>query len=107
MVRLIASAAAVLLLGAAAAWADEKGAVVEVSHNKLDPVEITVKAGESVTFRNIVEMPGGHSLEADDGSWASPALDKDGEWSRSFEEPGTYAYKIKEHPSAEGKIIVE
>ena len=81
--------------------------MVHVGHNKLDPAEITVATGTTVVFHNLVEMPGGHSIVADDGSFESPALGKDETWSHAFEEAGTHSYSIKEHPSAKGRIIVE
>ena len=52
-------------------------------------------------------MPGGHTIVASDGSFESPSLSKDQKWSHTFTEPGVYAYEIKEHPSAKGKIVVE
>jgi plastocyanin len=98
-----------LLLGALIALpalaADQ--ATVKVGHNRLDPAELTVKAGTKVTFHNEDEMPGGHSLVADDGSFKSPALAKGQDWSHTFDKPGTYSYAIKEHPSAKGKVVVK
>ena len=82
-------------------------ALVQVGHNKLDPAEITVTVGTTVVFHNLDEMPGGHTIVASDGSFESPGLAKDQKWSHTFTEPGVYAYEIKEHPSAKGKIVVE
>ncbi len=82
-------------------------AMVYVGHNKLDPSDLKVTAGTTVVFHNQDEMPGGHSIVADDGSFHSPALAKDQAWSHTFTEPGVYGYSIKEHPSAKGKIVVE
>ena len=81
--------------------------VVKVGHNRLDPQEVKVAAGSTVTFLNEDQMPGGHTIVADDGSFESPGLAKGQKWSQGFENPGTYTYTIKEHPSAQGKIIVE
>ena len=80
---------------------------VEVGHNRLEPAEVTIGAGAKVAFHNQDEMPGGHTIVADDGSFESPPLAKDDSWSREFTEPGTYKYHIKEHPDAKGKIIVK
>lgn len=93
-----------LLIPLTAAAAD---ATVEVSHNRLDPAQVTVQAGDSVTFHNQVQMPGGHTIVADDGSFSSPALDKDASWTHEFDDPGTYAYHIKEHPGAKGTVTVQ
>ncbi|MFQ5698383.1 MAG: cupredoxin domain-containing protein [Myxococcota bacterium] len=81
--------------------------VVKVGHNHLDPAELSVAAGSTVTFRNEQEMPGGHTIVAEDGSFESPGLAKGEEWSHTFEEPGTYRYIIKQHPTAKGTIIVK
>ena len=81
--------------------------MVHVGHNKLDPSDLTVAAGTTVVFHNLDEMPGGHTIVADDGSFQSPALAKNKSWSHTFTEPGVYRYSIKEHPSAKGKIVVE
>ena len=98
----------ILVLGSGAAglaFADE--VTVLVGHNRLDPAELRVQPGTIVVFHNQDAMPGGHSIVADDGSFESPGLAKDEKWSRTFAEPGTYSYAIREHPSATGKIIVE
>ena len=44
---------------------------------------------------------------ADDGSFKSPALAKDQEWSHKFDKAESYSYAINEHPSAKGKVIVK
>jgi plastocyanin len=81
--------------------------MVHVGHNQLDPAEVSIAVGDSVTFHNLVEMPGGHTIVSDDGSFQSPALAKDGRWSRAFAEAGTYGYHIKEHPDAKGTVTVK
>jgi plastocyanin len=102
-----AAAAAALLLGLAApaAWAGE--VTVRVGHNKIDPAAVTIQAGDTVVFHNLDQMPGGHTIAADDGSFESPALMKDEEWRHTFAEPGKHAIHIKQHPGAKGTITVE
>ena len=92
---------------AAPAEATAAGATITVSHNSLSPADVQIAAGQSVTFHNVVEMPGGHTVVASDGSFSSPALKKDQSWSHSFDVPGVYTVGIKEHPSAKATIIVE
>lgn len=92
-------------LASSAALAEE--VTVQVGHNKLDPTEMTVTVGTTVVFHNLDQMPGGHTIVADDGSFVGPALAKDESWSHTFTELGVYPYSIKEHPSAKGKIVVE
>jgi plastocyanin len=106
MHRFLCAIAVVILVTAAPALAADT-TVIKVGHNRLDPREITVKAGSTVVFLNEEEMPGGHTIVADDGSFESPGLAKGQKWSHTFEKPGTYTFIIKEHPSAHGKIVVE
>ena len=97
--------ASLLALGVGIARADES--VVTVGHNRLEPSAITVKAGTVVRFHNEDQMPGGHTIVADDGSFQSPPLAKDQDWSHKFDKPGTYSYSIKQHPAAKGKVVVQ
>jgi len=80
---------------------------VEVSHNSLEPASVSISPGDTVTFHNKVEMPGGHTIVADDGTFSSPDLAKDESWSHKFTETGTYHYHIKQHPDAKGEIVVK
>lgn len=81
--------------------------MIHVMHNMVMPAEVTISKNDTVVFHNMDQMPGGHSIVAEDGSFQSPGLAKDEKWSHTFEEAGVYPYMIKEHPSAKGKIIVE
>lgn len=105
MRRFLCAIGSVVLVATAPALAGTT--VVKVGHNRLEPSEVTVAAGSTVTFLNEDEMPGGHTIVADDGSFESPGLAKGQEWSHTFEKPGTYTYTIKQHPTAQGKIVVE
>jgi plastocyanin len=96
---------AALVLASSVAFADDT--MVHVGHNKLEPSELTIAVGTTVVFHNMDEMPGGHTVVADDGSFESPALGKDESWSHTFTEAGVYRYSIKQHPSATGRIVVE
>ncbi len=104
--RLLASLALAALLAPACAEA-EGTATIEVGHNRVEPASVTIQAGESVTFHNRDAMPGGHTIVAEDGSFRSPPLAKDQTWSHRFEAPGTHAFRIEQHPDAEGTVVVE
>ena len=80
---------------------------VQVGHNRLEPAEISIKVGDSVTFHNEDEMPGGHTIVVDEESLQSPPLGKDKSWTYTFPDAGTFTYHIKEHPGAKGKIVVQ
>jgi len=108
MIRIAISAVFVALAIIAlsgAALADE--VVVKVGHNRLEPAEVSIAVGGVVRFHNEDEMPGGHTVVADDGSFHSPDLGKGEDWSHQFEKSGTYSYSIKQHPSAKGRIVVK
>jgi plastocyanin len=89
---------------APAAFAGE--VTVRVGHNRLDPASLTVGAGTTVVFHNVDEMPGGHTVAADDGSFQSPPLAIEQRWSHTFSRPGTFTYSIREHPGTKGTIAV-
>jgi len=91
---------------AARADADAHEKKVTVGHNRLDPGELTVKAGETVVFHNVDQMPGGHTVVSESGEIASPPLDQGQTWSHTFAEPGTYELKIEEHPEATLTVTV-
>ncbi len=93
--------------GQAKALATAAAATVQVRHNRLTPAVVQLRAGQSVTFHNLDKMPGGHTVEAPDGSFSSPPLDQGQSWSHSFDVPGIYPVRIKEHPAAEASIVVE
>jgi len=96
--------ATALLLVAAPALAD---VTIEVGHNRIAPATVTIKKGESVTFHNVDEMPGGHTIAAEDGSFQSPPLAKGQDYTHKFETSGKVKVKIVQHPQATGEIIVE
>ena len=94
-----------LLIVPVMAGADD--VTVEISHGNLSPAEASIEAGDKVTFVNTVDMPGGHSVAADDESFASPALQKNENWEYVFAQPGTYRYHVKEHSGVRGIIRVK
>ena len=81
--------------------------VVKLGHNKIEPAMVPLQAGDKVVFHNLDEMPGGHSVVADDGSFQSPPLAKDAKWTQVFEKPGSYGIHLKEHPTTKATIEVK
>lgn len=94
-----------LLLLPAAVFADK--ARVAVSHGTFDPAEVTIQAGGKVVFKNVVQMPGGHTIAFEEIDAESDALGQGEKWSHTFDEPGTYRFYVKEHPDKKGTVIVE
>ncbi len=105
MRRSLALAAVLVLFAAPIAASAET--MVHVGHNRLEPADVTIKAGETVTFHNQDKMPGGHTIVSDDETFSSPALDQDETWSHTFEEAGSFPYHIQQHPDAMGTVTVE
>jgi plastocyanin len=103
-VRLV-SVVTLSLFAAALAFAHGPG--ISIAHNKVEPAKLKIPVGQVVHFTNLVPMPGGHTIVADDGSFQSPPLNKGDGWHHTFEEPGIYGYHIKQHPKVKGTIIVE
>lgn len=99
-------AAALLALGLALPAAAGE-VTVTVGHNRIEPAEIRIQAGDTVVFHNVDEMPGGHTVVAKDGSFESPPLAKDQKWSHAFEKAGRIPIQIQQHPDAVGEIVVE
>ena len=98
-------AALVALLIAAGAAAED--VTVDIGHNRIAPAEVKVAPGQTVHFQNHDQMPGGHTIVANDGAFASPGLAKGEGWQYTFTKPGVYVYHLKEHPGAIGRIVVE
>lgn len=96
--------AGLFLLAGSAAAGETK---VEVSHGSFEPAEVTISAGEKVVFKNVVEMPGGHTIAFEDIDAGSEALDNGEKWSYTFDEPGTYHFYVEEHSENKGTVVVE
>ena len=105
--RPIAHFAAAVLLALGLALPAHAETVVTVGHDRIEPAQVTVKAGDTVVFHNVDEMPGGHTIAAKDGSFSSPPLAKDEKWSHTFEAARTHEIHIVQHPKAVGEIVVE
>lgn len=99
----VIAALAVALMAAPAA---AHGPTVRIGHNRVTPTRVTITPGTTVHFHNLDDMPGGHSIVADDDSFSSPALAKNGDWHHVFPEVGEYPFHIREHPDARGTIVV-
>lgn len=104
-----ASVAALGLLFSAACSSDDgggSGETVNVSVQDMifDPATVTIKPGDTVTWVWESDLP--HDVVADDGDFASELI-TEGEYSYTFETPGTYGYHCTPHPTMVGEVIVE
>ncbi|MEC3954939.1 cupredoxin family copper-binding protein [Nocardia sp. CDC153] len=82
-------------------------ATVEVKDMKFSPAEITIKAGDTVTWKFDDRAP--HAVQGI-GDVAlginSPIIHK-GEWSHTFTTPGVYRYLCPLHPEMKGTVTVQ
>lgn len=119
------AALAVLATGALAACggSDTSGAEVEMTNEMVfEPVTVTIKKGDTVTWRSVDSMV--HTVTADASMPRNPALVElpDGaepfhsgnitngqSWSMKFDVPGRYRYVCLPHELAgmTGEVIVE
>ena len=105
--HVLARAIALAALVALAPLASFADATITVSHDKLDPGAVKIAKGESVTFHNVAEMPGGHTIAADDGSFQSPPLKLDESYTQKFEKSGAVKVHIVQHPNVTAVITVQ
>lgn len=87
---------------AAEALAPAKTHVVEIRQFKFYPATLTVKAGDTVIFKNLDIAP--HTATAK--SWDSGNLGRNDSWSFKATAKGSFAYICAYHPAMKGTIIV-
>jgi amicyanin len=93
-----------ILIAMTAVQAQAKTYTVSVKNMAFQPKELTISAGDTVTWTN--DDPVMHDVDIA-GIGKSPDLSKGGTYSRTFNEPGTYSYDCDFHPYMTGKIIVK
>ena len=94
---------AVAIATASPAWAAETK--VKIDNFTFNPQQITVKAGDTVTWVNHDDIP--HTVTSKTKLFKSKALDTDDKFSFTFATPGTYPYFCSLHPMMTGSIVVE
>jgi|RhiMethySRZTD1v2_1073278.scaffolds.fasta_scaffold1267480_2 plastocyanin len=106
-VRIIA--ATLVIAGAAGGTAEVRAAApaprVQIQEFKFAPAALTVGVGTTVTWVNGDEEP--HTVTSKGGLFASPGLDHDEVFSRTFTTPGTFQYFCALHPRMTGAVIVK
>src|SRR5277367_915472 len=76
-----------------------------ISSFMFQPMELTIKAGASVTWTNLDEEA--HSVVSDAGVFRSGALDTNEHFVYQFATPGVYHFTCSLHPRMVGTIIVD
>src|SRR5215831_12714445 len=70
------------------------------------PKTVTIKAGQSVTFKN-VDIGMSHSVFGEKGEFASPMLAPGGTFTKQFDQRGVVHFQCAPHPWMKGAIIVK
>lgn len=68
--------------------------VIKITNFQFDPKEVTIEAGTTVEW---VDEMGRHTVEADDSSFQSDVLLKDGRFERTYDQPGVFPYYCSLH----------
>jgi amicyanin len=108
LTRTLARGAIVPLVAFAIAAASPARAAdteVKIDNFTFNPQQITVKAGDTVTWVNHDDIP--HTVTSKTALFRSKALDSDDKFSFTFATPGTYPYFCALHPMMTGSIVVE
>jgi YVTN family beta-propeller protein len=88
----------------AAAAAATDGAKVSIANFTFAPPQVTVAAGQSVTWTNDDGAP--HGLAYKDGAKGTDLLLPGASFSRAFDQPGNYTYVCAVHPFMAGEVVV-
>jgi amicyanin len=79
--------------------------IVNISKFSYNPMEITIKKGETITWINYDSIK--HSVTSEEDLFNSGLLSKEDTWNYTFNEQGTYNYYCIPHPFMQAKVIVE
>lgn len=101
----VAAAAVLALALPAAAHGPEGPATVSIQFQAFEPAEMSVLAGDSVTWRNT--SPREHTVTAQDGRFDSGNIaPSHGTYAQSFGASGAYPYFCRIHPTMQGTVDV-
>ncbi|KAB0634393.1 cupredoxin domain-containing protein [Burkholderia latens] len=79
--------------------------LVTIRNFMFSPMSTTIKAGTTVTWKNLDAEP--HTIVNDAGVFHSKALDQDETYSFRFDKPGVYKVFCGIHPYMKETITVE
>jgi plastocyanin len=84
---------------------DGKDAVITIRNFDFTPMNVTIAAGGSVTWKNQDGEP--HTVTSTDGLFRSGAIDQDESFTFRFDKPGVYAYLCSIHPKMRATVTVQ
>ena len=76
---------------------------VIIDNFSFAPAMTNVAVGSTVTWTNHDDVP--HTVVSTERAFKSPVLDTDGQFSHTFDAPGTYKYFCSLHPRMSGQIV--
>lgn len=81
------------------------GMAVTIKDFAFGPASLTVPVGSTVTWTN--QDSAGHTVTADDGSFASQTIPTGTTFSQTFATAGSFAYHCSIHKSMKATIVVQ
>ncbi len=90
--------------GMSTARAETSNAVV-IKNFMFAPMDLTIKAGSTVTWKNLDGEP--HTVVNDAGVFRSAALDQNDTYAYKFDKPGVYKVFCGIHPNMKETITVQ
>ncbi|WP_432261852.1 cupredoxin domain-containing protein [Cupriavidus sp. TMH.W2] len=100
----VAMLVAASVSGFSFAQAQESNVVV-VKNFMFSPMSLTIKAGSTLTWKNLDGEP--HSVVNDAGLFRSGALDQNDTFSFKFDKPGVYKIFCGIHPNMKATVTVQ
>lgn len=91
--------------GACLAAQAQTSSTVVIHNFMFSPMEMKVKAGTTVTWKNLDGEP--HTVVNDAGLFRSSALDQNDSYQFKFDHPGVYKILCGIHPNMRETITVE
>lgn len=88
-----------------AAPAGAAGTEATISNFSFSPQPVRIPVGAALKWTNLDSTA--HTVTADDGSWTSTSLNKDGTFSHTFSQPGSVRYHCAIHDTMTGTVEVE
>ena len=79
--------------------------VVVIKNFMFSPMALTIKAGSTVTWKNLDGEP--HTVVNDAGMFRSAALDQNDSYQFKFDKPGVYKVFCGIHPNMKETITVQ
>ncbi len=105
VICLAASALVYFVAAARTAEGPKADEQVRIDNFSFIPETLTVKAGTTVTWVNMDDVP--HTVVSTARKFSSKVLDTDDQYGRVFSEKGTFEYYCSVHPHMKGKVIVQ